>query len=218
MSEQALRSAIIDYGQALTARGLNHGTTGNIGVRHRDGLLVTPTGMAFEALEPADIVFLQANGRFEGRRAPTSEWRFHRDILAARDDVNAVVHTHSPYATALAIRRVEIPPLHYMIAKAGGPTIRCAAYATFGTRELSSAVLDALRQRHACLLANHGMIACGVTLEAAFALAVEVEELARLYVLTLQTGGPVLLDEAEVARVVDKFKTYGEPTRGPEAD
>lgn len=209
MSEYPTRQAIIDHGRALTAAGLNHGTTGNISVRHGDGLLVTPTGMGYDRLGADDIVPMHMDGGFDGRLRPTSEWRFHRDILQRRADVHAVVHTHAPYATVVSIQRREIPPLHYMIAAAGGPTIRCADYATFGTAALSEAALTALDGRLACLLANHGMIACGATLDKAVALAVEVEELARQYVLSLQLGGPVLLDSAEIDRVLEKFRTYG---------
>lgn len=209
MSEHAKRQAIVDQGRALTAQGLSHNTTGNISVRHGAGLLITPTGMAYEALAPDQIVFMGRDGRPTGELVPTSEWRFHRDILAERDDINAVVHTHAPYATVVAIQRREIPPLHYMIAAAGGSTIRCADYATFGTAELSDAALSALDGRLACLLANHGLIACGATLDKAVALTVEVEQLARQYVRSLQIGGPVLLDEAEIERVLEKFRTYG---------
>jgi L-fuculose-phosphate aldolase len=141
---------------------------------------------------------------------PSSEWRFHRDILASRPDANVVVHCHAMFATTLAIARMEIPPLHYMIAAAGGPTIRCAPYATYGTQELSDAALAALDGRRACLLANHGMIAIGADLGKALRLAVEVETLAAQYWRTLQVGGPKLLSEDEIAVVLGKFGTYGQ--------
>jgi L-fuculose-phosphate aldolase len=165
--------------------------------------------MAYERLVPADIVRMRFDGASEGRRKPSSEWRFHRDILAARDDVDVVLHIHSMFATTLACHHRAIPAFHYMVAVAGGSSIRCAPYATFGTEELSRHAVAALDGRRACLLANHGMIALGPTLDAAFRLAVEVETLAGMYWRALQLGAPTLLDESEMARVVEKFRTYG---------
>jgi len=209
MEEQRLRQDIIDACRRMNACGINQGTSGNVAVRWRDGLLITPSGLPYERMAPEDIVFLDMNGRPEGRNRPSSEWRIHRDILAAREDVHAVVHAHPTYCTILAIRRQEIPAIHYMIAAAGGSTIRCAPYATFGTEELSRHTLTALQERKACLLANHGMVATGPDLEKALWLAVEVETLARQYVGVLQIGGASLLSEAEIERVLEKFRDYG---------
>jgi L-fuculose-phosphate aldolase len=171
---------------------------------------VTPTGMDYDALKPADIVTMGFDGHHRGPRLPSSEWRFHRDILAARPEAQAVIHTHAMFATTLACLGREIPPFHYMVAVAGGDTIRCAPYATFGTAALSRHAVAALTGRKACLLANHGMIAIGASLKAALALAVEVETLAAMYWRALQVGKPNLLARAEMARVIEKFKTYGQ--------
>jgi len=160
-------------------------------------------------LKPEDIVFMRFDGSHEGRRLPSSEWRFHRDILAARDDVDVVLHAHSMFATTLACLRRDIPSFHYMVAVAGGRDIRCAPYATYGTEELSKHAVEALHGRQACLLANHGLIALGKDLAAALKIAVEVETLAAMYWRTLQVGKPVLLDAKEIARVLKKFSTYG---------
>ena len=208
-AERTLRQAIVRACQEMNASGVNQGTSGNISARWRDGVLITPSGIPYAALKPSHIVRLAMDGKLTGRHAPSSEWRFHRDILARRAEVGAVVHTHSPAATALAICGREIPAVHYMIAAAGGPTIRCAAYATYGTQKLSDNALKALKGRTACLLANHGVIATGPTVEKALWLASEVETLARQYVLALKVGKPRILSNAEIARVVSKFETYG---------
>jgi len=210
---RALRQEIIATARRMNALGINQGKSGNLSHRIPDGFLVTPTGMDYDALEPADIVAMGFDGVHRGTRLPSSEWRFHRDILAARPDVNAVVHTHAMFATTLACLGREIPAFHYMVAVAGGDSIRCAPYATFGTEELSRYAVRALEGRKACLLANHGMIAVGDTLKAALALAVEVETLAAMYWRALQVGKPNLLDAAEMARVIEKFRTYGQQRR-----
>ncbi len=189
--------------------GINHGTSGNVSVRVPGGFLVTPTGVPYDRLSPAQMVEMDIDGRHAGDVLPSSEWRFHRDILARRPDANAVVHCHAMFATTLAIARLEIPPLHYMVAAAGGPTIRCAPYATYGTQELSDAALVALEGRRACLLANHGMIAIGRDLDAALRLAVEVEVLSAQYWRVLQVGGPKLLSDREIDVVLGKFEDYG---------
>lgn len=207
--EAAIRAAVVEAMRRLEASGLNQGTSGNVSARFGEGLLVTPSGIPSEALRPEDIVKLRMDGSSEGRLAPSSEWRFHRDILAARPEIGAVVHAHPPHATAFAICRRDIPAAHYMIAAAGGPTIRCARYATFGTQALSDAALEALRDRQACLLANHGMIAAGPSLARALWLAIEVETLCRQYALALRIGEPVLLPEDEIARVTEAFRGYG---------
>jgi len=193
--------------------GINQGTSGNLGVRVAGGFLVTPTGVPAAALEPGLMVEMDFAGRFAGDVLPSSEWRFHRDILAERSDANAVVHCHAMFATTLAILGREIPPIHYMIAAAGGPNIRCAPYARYGTQELSDHALAALEGRKACLLANHGMIAIGPTLARALWLAVEVETLAAQYWRALQAGVPKLLSKTEIAAVVESFGGYGQQPR-----
>jgi L-fuculose-phosphate aldolase len=204
------REAIISAGRRMNASGLNQGTSGNLSHRVENGFLVTPTGMEYDVLRPEDIVLMRFDGSYEGERLPSSEWRFHRDILAARPEVGAVLHAHSMFCTTLACLRRGIPSFHYMVAMAGGADIRCAPYATFGTEELSRHAVAALEGRKACLLANHGMLALGKDLAATFKLAVEVETLAAMYWRALQVGEPVLLDAAEMAVVLEKFKTYGQ--------
>jgi L-fuculose-phosphate aldolase len=172
-------------------------------------MLITPTSTPYEAMKPAQIVLMNLEGSFDAKQRPSSEWRFHRDILKARPDVNAVVHAHPPYATILAIMGLSIPPIHYMIACAGGDTIRCSPYATFGTQELSQHAVTALEGRSACLLAHHGMIAIGPSLAKAMWLAVEVETLARQYHGCLQIGTPPLLSKAEIENVRTRMAGYG---------
>lgn len=212
MNEYQLRGELARIAKTLDAQGLNRGSSGNLSARFEDGMLVTPSGMGADGLTADDIVFVDAEGRAHGRRKPSSEWLFHRDILAARPEFGAVIHTHSVAATALACLRRDIPPLHYMILAAGGDSIRCSDYATFGTQALSDAVLAALADCRACLLANHGMIAAGTNLAAALSLAVEVENLAELYLRTTQAGGPVLLTPAEIDAARQQFAAlrYGE--------
>jgi L-fuculose-phosphate aldolase len=217
-TELALRREVIETCRKMTAIGINQGTSGNVSVRFGDGLLITPSGMDYDALKPEDIVLVRADGSHAGRHKPSSEWRFHRDILVRRGEVGAVVHAHSLYATALAILGMEIPAVHYMIAAAGGNTIRCAPYATYGSQELSDHALAALEGRKACLLANHGVIATGPNLAKALWLAKEVEVLAQQYVLALQIGRPRILPEDEVDRVVKKFESYGPQSNAKDAD
>ncbi|HVN33845.1 MAG TPA: class II aldolase/adducin family protein [Casimicrobiaceae bacterium] len=216
--ERALREAVIATAREMNALGINRGKSGNVSARWRkarfDGYLVTPSGMPYASIKPADIVALPLageTGAAPGRRHPSSEWRFHRDIYRSRPDAAAIVHTHSPFATSLACLRSAIPAFHYMVAVAGGDDIRCAPYATFGTQALSDHAVAALDGRRACLLANHGMIAIGVSLAAALALAVEVETLAEMYWRARQLGEPVLLPQSEMAIVIAKFRTYGQP-------
>ena len=176
-----------------------------------DGFLITPTGVPYAQTVPEQIVAMTLGGEARGTLRPSSEWRFHRDIYAARAEVQAIVHAHAPFATSLACLHRGIPPFHYMVAVAGGKDIRCAPYATFGTQELSDCALEALDGRRACLLANHGMIAIGPSLEQALALAVEVEMLAEMYWRALQIGEPVQLSDGEMDAVLEKFRTYGQP-------
>jgi L-fuculose-phosphate aldolase len=209
MSDRAKRQSIIDACLRMNSLGINQGTSGNISLRHNDGLLITPTGTPYETMQPEQIVFMKLDGTVETNQRPSSEWRFHRDILKARPEVNAVVHAHPPYSTILAIMGMAIPAVHYMIACAGGDTIRCAPYATFGTEELSQHAVAALEDRSACLLAHHGMIAVGPSLNRAMWLAVEVETLARQYHGCLQIGTPPLLPRAEIENVKGRMAGYG---------
>jgi len=200
----------------MAARGLNVGASGNVSVRCGDGFLVTPSGLAPERCTAADMVALtMASERVDaGSLAPSSEWRIHRDIYESTPEAGAVIHAHSPFATALACQRRDIPPFHYMIARFGGDSVRCAAYATFGTAALSANALAALAKRNACLLANHGMIACGRDPEHALAQAIELETLCEQYWRTCQIGPPVLLSADEMGEVLERFRTYGRPGEG----
>ncbi len=210
MSEDALRAEIIATAIRMNDCGINRGKSGNVSARTGAGFLITPTGLAYESLSSKDIVAMTLAGEASGPRLPSSEWRFHRDIYASRADTDAIVHAHSSFATSLACLGRDIPAFHYMIAVAGGKDIRCAPYATFGTQELSDGALAALSGRRACLLANHGMIALGSSLAASLALAIEVEALAEQYWRALQIGAPSVLSDAEMAIVLEKFKTYGQ--------
>jgi len=205
-----LRRMVIAACRDLTRRGLTHGTSGNISVRcDEQRFFVSPSGLAYEALQVDDIPLMDLDGRWFGRRRPSTEWRFHRDIFNSRQDVGAIVHTHSPKATALACTGRGIPAFHYMVAVAGGSDIRCAPYHAFGTQELSDAALAALQDRKACLLANHGVIATGADLPAAISLAGEVENLAGQYCEALILGGVRILDDTQMRHVLEKFRTYG---------
>jgi L-fuculose-phosphate aldolase len=204
------RRALLQAFRRLEAAGLCPGTSGNASVRDAGGFWVTPTGLPAGEMREADLVMMDLDGRPRGRRLPSSEWRLHRDVYADRPDVGAVAHTHSPHATALACLRRDIPAFHYMVATTGATSIRCAAYATFGTAELSSRARRALGSGKACLLANHGALAVGADLAEATRVVAEVETLARIYLLALAAGKPVLLDDEEMARNLVKFKNYGQ--------
>ena len=210
--ERAARQSLIDHCCAMNASGLSLNKSGNASLRWGGGLLITPTGRAYDRLQPEDIVFLEADGTCPpGQLLPSSEWRFHCDILRAFPGVHAVVHVHSPHATALACLGQGIPAFHYMVAVAGGDRIPCADYATFGTPELSRNVLHALDGGlHAFLMANHGQVATGKTLAEAYALAWEVENLARQYILARSLGATRDLPREEMARVLEKFRHYGQ--------
>ncbi|MBN8716915.1 MAG: class II aldolase/adducin family protein [Xanthomonadales bacterium] len=217
--ERAARQSLIDHCRAMNASGLSLHKSGNASLRWGTGLLITPTGRAYDRLLPEDIVYLEADGTCPpGQLLPSSEWRFHVDILNAFPDVNAVVHVHSTHATALACLGEGIPAFHYMVAVAGGDRIPCAEYATFGTAALSDNVLRALDGGlRACLMANHGQVATGKTLADAYALAEEVENLARQYLLARSLGPTRNLPPEEMAVVLEKFKYYGQqrtPERG----
>jgi len=205
----ALRTAIIATALEMNAAGINRGKSGNVSARIDGGFLITPSGLPYADTTPDDIVAMDETGTASGTRKPSSEWRFHRDIYRTRAEAAAIVHAHSPFATSLACLGRGIPAFHYMIAMAGGNDIRCSPYATFGTQELSDAALSALDGRKACLLAHHGMIAIGESLDKALALAVEVETLAEMYWRALQIREPELLSDAEMQTVLAKFAHYG---------
>jgi L-fuculose-phosphate aldolase len=213
--EAALRNAVVATALAMNAAGINRGKSGNVSARLRndafDGFIITPSGLAYERTTASDIVAMTLDGGSLGTRVPSSEWRFHRDIYRARGEIGAIVHTHAPFATTLACLGRGIPAFHYMIAVAGGADIRCAPYATFGTQALSDHAVAALQDRRACLLAHHGMLALGSDLDAALALAVEVETLAEMYWRALQLGEPARLSDQEMSVVLAKFASYGQP-------
>jgi L-fuculose-phosphate aldolase len=204
-----MRESLLNNFKKLAELGLNKGTSGNSSVRTDKGFLVTPSGMAVEQMSATSMVEVDMNGQAISAGKPSSEWRFHRDIYQARPEIQAIVHTHSMFATSLSCLRQNIPPFHYMIAVAGGKDIRCAEYALFGTQELSDAAIAALENRKACLLANHGMIALGKTLDQAVSVAVEVETLCEQYWRALQVGQPHILSDQEMADVFEQFKDYG---------
>lgn len=220
MAELSLRRKMVALCLRMNATGLNQGTSGNLSARYKDAMLITPSGIAYDALEPGDIAVMPVDGEYgawEGPHKPSSEWRFHLDIMKARPEIGGIVHTHSTYATILSMTGREIPACHYMIAAFGGPTIRCAPYRRFGSKELSDAALAALQDRGGCILANHGMIAIGADLDRAMWLAVELETLARQYYHALLIGGPAILPDAEIATVVESFRNYGPARkRGPD--
>lgn len=208
--EAAARREVIETALAMSRQGLSPGRSGNVSRRWRDGMLITPSGMAYETLKPADITFVDSDGAPVGRRKPSSEWRFHLAAYASRPDMQAVVHTHSMHAVVLACAGKPIPAFHYMVAAAGGSDIPCVPYATFGTEALSRHVAAGLADRNACLMAHHGMIALGTTLAGALELAAEVETLAEQYYKVLTLGRPALLSAGEMAEVLERFKSYGQ--------
>ncbi|MEP3047533.1 MAG: class II aldolase/adducin family protein [Roseibium sp.] len=208
----SLRLQVIETAQALPILGLTKGTSGNVSARTKDGFLITPSGTPYEDLCEDKIVALDLEGRYRGDILPSSEWRMHLDFYLGKPDCGAVVHCHSPRATALSCHRKGIPAFHYMVALAGGDRIDCADYASFGTRSLSEAMIAALGDRNACLLANHGQIAGGPNLMMALSVAEGVEDLADQYLSSLALGEPVILDDAEMKDILEKFKSYGKQT------
>ena len=206
---QSLRNQLIDTARQMNDCGLNQGTSGNLSVRCDGGMLITPSGMEYEQLVAEDIVFMDLDGDAQGGRRPSSEWRFHAAIYASRADADAVLHAHPLNCSSLACMGKGIPPFHYMVAIAGGKDIRCAPYATFGGDELSGHVVSALKNRKACLMANHGLTCLDADLSSVLALAVEVEHLAAVYCNILAMGDANVLGDEEMAVVLDKFKTYG---------
>jgi L-fuculose-phosphate aldolase len=211
MQDIELRQHLIAQARSLTALGLSQGTSGNLSARVGEAMLITPSGVPYEALTPASLALmpLDGAGAFAGPLKPSSEWRFHLDIFRARPDVGAIVHAHSTYATVLSILRRPIKAVHYMIAALGGPEIACTDYAPFGTQALSDLVIAGLGPRHGVLLGNHGMIATGADLAQAMHRAVELETLARQSYLAGLAGTPVILPDDEIMRCVERFKTYG---------
>ena len=216
--ERELRRDMVETCRKMNSTSINQGTAGNLSVRlDADTFLITPSSLPYELMKPDDIMKMDFDGTFEGKHRPSSEWRFHRDILRHRQDINVVLHCHSMYATTLAVHHKTIPSFHYMTGVAGGPTIRCARYATFGTQALSDAAIEALDGRLACLLGQHGQISLGKTLAGALWLAVEVETISRMYVQALTLGEPPILSDAEMERVIAQMQrmSYGQM---PEAE
>lgn len=204
-----VNASLLDSVLTLQSQGLMQGTSGNASVRHGNGYVITPSGMPINDMQANSMVEMDMQGKAVSAGKPSSEWRFHHDIYQAKPEISAVIHTHSMFATTIACLRKDIPPFHYMIAVAGGDTIRCADYALFGTQALSDHALEALKDRRACLLANHGMIAVGKTLQQAIEVAVEVETLCEQYWRALQIGEPRLLSPQEMQEVFEQFKGYG---------
>ncbi|PVB62850.1 class II aldolase/adducin family protein [Labrenzia sp. 011] len=213
---QELREEMVRICRRMNASGINQGTAGNVSVRTPTGFLITPSSMPYDDMTAEDIVEMDFDGTYAGRR-PSSEWRFHRDILKARQDVNSVLHCHSVYATTLACHHKTIPSFHYMTGIAGGTTVRCARYATFGTQSLSDAALEALTGRMACLLGQHGQISLGKDMASALWMAIEIETLSRMYVQALTLGEPPILSDEEMERVIAQMTrmSYG---MGPEEE
>lgn len=214
-SEKRLREAVLETAREMSRSGLSPGRSGNVSCRFRDGMLITPSGKRYDETEPADIVFVSGEGRVpRAGQTPSTEWHFHLAAYRARPDRHAVVHTHSMHATILACALKPIPAFHYMVAAAGGTDIPCVPYATFGTAELAQHVATGLSARDACLMANHGQIAIGKTLQHALELAAEVEMLSEQYCKVLMLGLPKLLSDDEMSSLLEKFKTYGRNTEG----
>lgn len=212
MDETTLRAEIVQAARSMNALGINQGTSGNVSARLGGNMLITPSATPYDQMRPEDVAVMPLDGEhgaWSGPLKPSTEWRFHLDILRGRPDAGAVVHTHATYCTTLAILRKPIPAVHYMMAAFGGTDVRCAPYATFGTAELAAHTLAALDGRNACLLANHGMVVVGASLAKAMWLAVELETIARQYYLSLQIGEPYVLSDAEIADTAKSFSTYG---------
>ncbi|MEC9340062.1 MAG: class II aldolase/adducin family protein [Pseudomonadota bacterium] len=208
-AQRAPGDSLLDAARRSVQWGLNRGTSGNLSERLPVGYLITPSGAALDGLVADDLVVMDPHGGYPRGQRPSSEWRMHHDLYRARPEIGGIVHTHSVHAAALASHGRRIPPFHYMVAVAGGADIPCAPYATFGTQELSDQALRALERRDACLLAHHGVLAVGADPGAALNLALEVEHLAGMYLAACQLGEPPLLDEAEMQRVIERFRHYG---------
>jgi L-fuculose-phosphate aldolase len=208
MSGVELQEQVLATARKMNALGLNQGSAGNISARDRGGFWITPSALPYEQCEPGDVVWIDKAGQAQGRSKPSSEWRMHADIYRAFPRAGAILHAHSPYCTTLACLERPIPAFHYMVAVAGGDSIRCAPYATFGTQALSDAAVSALQDRSAALLAHHGMICHAADLERVLALAIEVETLARMYLLALGVTEPPVLPPEEMAEVLRRFRDY----------
>ena len=213
-AEMALREDTVAAVRRLETLGMNRGSTGNLSVRWGEGMLITPTGMGAEDLTAHDLVWQGWDGSQIGPWKPSSEWHFHQAAYLQRPDLNAVVHTHSTHAAALACLRRPLPAFHYMVAVAGGDSVPLVPYFTFGTEALSQAVGQALAERDACLLANHGLVAAGATLAQAMKVVQEIESLCEVYLKALAVGEPVVLGPAEMAEVIEKFRGYGRAAQG----
>jgi L-fuculose-phosphate aldolase len=213
-TEQELRQHMLQALRRLDALGLNRGSTGNLSLRLGDGMLITPTGMGADDLGADDLVWLGFDGTLRGRWKPSSEWHFHQALYLDRPALQAVVHTHATHATALACLRRDLPAFHYMVAVAGGDSVRCAPYHLFGTEALSHAVVEAMQGRKACLLATHGLVSAGGSLAEAMKVMVEIESLCQTYLAALSAGTPVLLDGDEMAAVLERFRSYGQGAVG----
>lgn len=203
-----LREQVLATARAMNGHGLNQGSSGNVSVRDGKGFWITPSALPYDRCQPDDMVWVEWSGQARGRRKPSSEWRMHADIYRTYPQAGAILHAHSPYSTTLACLERPIPAFHYMVAMAGGDSIRCAPYATFGTQALSDAAIEALRDRSAALLAHHGMICHAADLDRVLALAIEVETLARIYLQALPVAEPPVLSTAEMAEVLRRFKDY----------
>ena len=200
---------IIKYAKMLNTENLSALRSGNISVRYNDGFLITPSGVKYSSLKNDDIVFVSLDGKFnENKRKPSSEWRFHKDIYKYKDEANAIVHTHSTHATAFSTHGKSIPAFHYMVALAGGNDIKCADYATFGTEELSQNIMKALQDRKACLMSNHGQVAFEKSLDKAFELAQEIENICQQYVNALKIGNPKILSIDEMDKILVRIRDY----------
>ena len=211
--DDTTRQAAVAAIRRLDALGMNRGSTGNLSLRSGAGMWITPTGMGADELRPQDLVWLGWDGTLRGDWQPSSEWHFHQAIYAARPDLQAIVHAHSVHATALACLRRPLPAFHYMVAVAGGDSVRCVPYHLFGTEALSLAVAQAMLDRDACLLANHGLVAAGTTLQRAMKVAQEIESLCETYLRALAVGEPVLLSADEMSAVIERFRRYGKAAR-----
>jgi len=211
--DDTTRQAAVAAIRRLDALGMNRGSTGNLSLRSGAGMWITPTGMGADELRPQDLVWLGWDGTLRGDWRPSSEWHFHQAIYAARPDLQAIVHAHSVHATALACLRRPLPAFHYMVAVAGGDSVPCVPYHLFGTEALSLAVAQAMLDRDACLLANHGLVAAGTTLQRAMKVAQEIESLCETYLRALAVGEPVLLSADEMSAVIERFRRYGKAAR-----
>ena len=204
-----IKAEIIKYSKMLNSRKLSALRSGNISLRYKDGFLITPSGKKYSSLKAKDIVFVSLDGKFDKKKGiPSSEWKFHQDIYKNKKNAKAIVHAHSTNATAISTHKRAIPPFHYMVAMAGGHDIKCAKYATYGTRELSQNILKALKGRKACLIGNHGQIVFEENLPKAFELAEEVENISLQYITSLKLGMPKILSLKEMKKILSKAKNY----------